>query len=248
MKKKLVSVVLAAMMAATALTGCGGDSSTAATAPTSTAETAPAQDTASAPEAEESTEGETDMVSDETFAALQESYDAMVEAYNAVVDLYNSDEIAADADIESLLDEAADVIEQMGEITQDTITEEDAETLAGAMLDILDGLSALVDGMEEAGDTSADASGDMVSDENFAILQENYQLLTEVYNAVVEAYSSDEVEANAEVEDTLNEALAILEEMGTIEQETITAADAEELNNAMQTVLDVLTEVAEAIG
>ena len=65
---------------------------------------------------------------------------------------------------------------------------------------------------------------------------------------MVDAYSSDEVEANAEVEDTLNEALAILEEMGTIEQETLTAADAEELNNAMQTVLDVLTEVAEAIG
>lgn len=248
MKKKLVSVVLAAMMAATLLTGCGGDSSTAATAPTSTAETAPAQDTASAPETEETTEGGTDMVSDETFAALQESYDAMVDAYNAVVDLYNSDEIAADADIESLLDEAAGVIEQMGEVTQDTITEEDAETLAGAMLDILDGLSALVDGMEEAGDTSADASGDMVSDENFAILQENYQLLTETYNAVVDAYTSDEVEANAEVEDTLNEAVAILEEMGTIEQETLTAADAEELNNAMQTILDVLTEVAEAIG
>lgn len=248
MKKKLVSVVLAAMMIATLLTGCGGDSSTAATAPTSTAETAPAQDTASEPEAEESTEGETDMVSDETFAALQESYDAMVDAYNAVVDLYNSDEIAADADIESLLEEAAGIIEQMGEITQDTITEEDAETLAGAMLDILDGLSALVDGMEEAGDTSADASGDMVSDENFAILQENYQLLTEVYNAVVDAYSSDEVEANAEVEDTLNEAVAILEEMGTIEQETLTAADAEALNEAMQTILDVLTEVAGAIG
>lgn len=248
MKKKLVSVVLAAMMTATLLTGCGGDSSTAATAPTSTAETAPAQDTASEPEAEESTEGETDMVSDETFAALQESYDAMVDAYNAVVDLYNSDEITADADIESLLEEAAGIIEQMGEITQDTITEEDAETLAGAMLDILDGLSALVDGMEEAGDTSADASGDMVSDENFAILQENYQLLTEVYNAVVDAYSSDEVEANAEVEDTLNEAVAILEEMGTIEQETLTAADAEALNEAMQTILDVLTEVAGAIG
>lgn len=248
MKKKLVSVVLAAMMIATLLTGCGGDSSTAATAPTSTAETAPAQDTASEPEAEESTEGETDMVSDETFAALQESYDAMVDAYNAVVDLYNSDEIAADADIESLLEEAAGIIEQMGEITQDTITEEDAETLAGAMLDILDGLSALVDGMEEAGDTSADASGDMVSDENFAILQENYQLLTEVYNVVVDAYSSDEVEANAEVEDTLNEAVAILEEMGTIEQETLTAADAEALNEAMQTILDVLTEVAGAIG
>lgn len=244
MKKKLVSVVLAAMMAATLLTGCGGDSSTASTAPTSTAETTPVQDTAPEPEAEESTENETDMVSDETFAALQESYDAMVDAYNAVVELYNSDEIAADADIESLLDEAAGIIEQMGEITQDSITEEDAAILASAMLDILDGLSALVDGMEEV----SDASGDMVSDENFTILQENYELLTEVYNAVVDAYSSDEVEANAEIEDTLNEALEILEEMGTIEQETLTAADAEALNEAMQTILDVLTEVAGAIG
>lgn len=242
MKKKLVSVVLAAVMAATLLTGCGGSKNAAATAPASTTETATANVETSAPEVEESTGGE--MVSDETFAVLQEDYDAMVDCYNEVVDLYNSDEIAADADIEDLLNEAADIIEQMGEITQDSITEEDAGLLTDAMVDILEGLSALVDGMEEADN----APGEMVSDENFAILQENYGTLIEVYDAVVEAYSSEEIEANAEIEDALNAAAELLEEMGTIEQANLSEADAEELNNLMEAVLNSLVEIADAMG
>lgn len=61
--------------------------------------------------------------------------------YNEVKDLYESDEIAADEDIENLMNEAADVINEMGEISQDSITEKDAEDLNGAMVDILEGLS-----------------------------------------------------------------------------------------------------------
>ena len=47
----------------------------------------------------------------------------MVEAYNAVKDLYESDEIEADDSIEDVMNQAADVINEMGEISQDTITE-----------------------------------------------------------------------------------------------------------------------------
>ena len=85
--------------------------------------------------------------SDETFAALQENYAAMTDAYNAVVDAYNSDEVEADADIEATLNSAQEVITEMGEITQDTITEEDADTLNQAMLTILDALQTVVDAM-----------------------------------------------------------------------------------------------------
>lgn len=249
MKKKLLSVVLAAVMTASLLTACGGGSNTATTAPASNAETAPAKEETPAQAAENKTddnaeEATDEMVSDETFALLQENYAAMSECYDEVLELYSSDEIAANADIEELLLEAADIIDQMGEITQDSITEEDADALTEAMIELLNGLGALVDGMELADDTS----GEMVSDENFAILQENYATLTEVYNAVAEAYNSEEIEANKDIEDAMNEAVEILEQMGTIEQESLTEADAQELNDAMAAILDVLAEIAGAIG
>lgn len=41
----------------------------------------------------------------------------MVDAYNQVKDLYESDEIAGDAEIEDLMNQAADVINEMGEIS-----------------------------------------------------------------------------------------------------------------------------------
>lgn len=252
MKKKILSTVLAVTTAVSLLTACGTDKSRETTAPTETAapvetsapvETpAPAKEEASVEEAEPETNAE--MVSDETFAELQDNFQLMSECYDMVFDLYSSDEIAANADIEEAMLLAAEVIDEMGEITQDSITEEDAETLNQAMIDILDGLSDLVDGMEIADG----AEGEMVSDETFAILQENYQSLTEVYNAIAEVYNSDEIEANAEIEDALTEAAAIIEEMGNIEQSSLTEEDAEEFNEAMRSMLEGLQVIANAMG
>ena len=135
MKKKILAVVLAGVMAMSMLTACGGSAETAETTETADVETT--EDAAS-----------DEACSDETFATLQDNYAVMVDAYNQVKDLYESDEIAGDAEIEDLMNQAADVINEMGEISQDTITEADAETLNGAMMDILDGLSGIVDAME----------------------------------------------------------------------------------------------------
>jgi hypothetical protein len=88
-----------------------------------------------------------EMCSDETFATLQDNYSGLVEAYNAVKELYENDEIEANADIEDVLNQSADVINQMGEITQDTITEADAESLNNSMLSLLDSLSKTIDAM-----------------------------------------------------------------------------------------------------
>lgn len=246
MKKRILTAILAVTTASFLLMGCGADKSRETSAPVEAApaETpTPAEEPAPAKEEAAGT-SEAEMVSDETFAELQENFQLMSECYDAVLDLYSSDEIAANADIEEAMLLAAEVIDEMGEITQDSITEEDAETLNQAMVDILDGLSDLVDGMEIADG----AEGDMVSDETFAILQENYQTLTEVYNAVAEAYNSDEVEANAEIEDLMTQAAATLEEMGNIEQESLTEADAVEFNEAMQSMLEGLQVIANAIG
>lgn len=247
-------------MTATLLTACGGDKKAETAAPaenTKTEETAPVEETVeeTADPAEETVEETTDsaegtdgMVSDENFEILQDNYAILVECYNAVADAYNSDEIAADAELEEAMNMAADVIEQMGEITQDNLTEEDAEALNGAMEEILDALVEVADGLASEAEASGDAAGEMVSDETFSTLQENYAALTEAYDAVADLYNDDSIEADADIENALNEAYTLIEQMGTIEQSTITEADAEELNSAMMDILEVLDTVVNAMG
>lgn len=232
MKKKLLAVLLTGAMVMSMLTACGGDSEETST------------DTATKNVTADSTDGE--MCSDETFSALQDNYASMVEAYNAVKELYESDEIEADAAIEDAINQAADLINEMGEISQDTITEADADTLNSAMLDILDALSLTVDGMTGA-DSASDAASEACSDETFAALQENYSTLSEVYNTVSEAYLSDEVEQNDDIEAALNETQDVMTQMGEISQDAITEEDAEELNDAMLSLLDVLDAVVDAM-
>ncbi len=261
MKKKLLSVILAGIMTATLFTACGGkteetkapaadtkeETAAPAAEPEAAAEDAAAKDTTAEGEAKEDVAAEDaaadGMVSDEDFATLQDNYNLVVECYNQVAELYSSDEIAANADIEEAMTLAADIIEEMGEITQDTLTEEDAQLLNEAMEDILNGFADLVDGMEAA-DSTEDG---VVSDETFAVLQENYAALTEAYNAVAELYNDDSIEANADVENALNQAYDIIEKMGTIEQTSITEADAEALNDAMVVILEVLDAAIDAM-
>lgn len=237
MKKKLLAVLLTGAMVMSMLTACGGGSEETST------------DTATEEVVEEDTAEDSaadGMCSDETFSALQDNYASMVEAYNAVKDLYESDEIEADASIEEVMNQAADVINEMGEISQDTITEEDAETLNSAMLDILDALSLLVDGMTET-DASADAASEGCSDESFATLQDNFAALSEAYDAVSDAYMSDEVEQNDDIEAALNETQDIMTQMGEITQDTITEEDAEVLNDSILALLEVLDSVVDAM-
>lgn len=164
MKKKLVAMVLAGIMAFSMLTACGGKEE----AETSSEEVVAVGEEveAEAPVQEEAAEG---MMSDETFAGLQESYTAMVEAYDAVLALYSSDEIAANAEIEEVLTEVKAVMDEMGELSQEEMTEEDAGVLSQAMLDLLDAMDALIEGMEvveegaaEGDFTLLDVTADMI--------------------------------------------------------------------------------------
>ena len=233
MKKKLLAILLTAAMVMSMLTACGGGS-----------EETTATDTETENVTEDSADGE--MCSDETFSALQDNYASMVEAYNAVKDLYESDEIEADASIEDVMNQAADVINEMGEISQDTITEADAETLNSAMLDILNALSLLVDGMTET-DGASDVAAEGCSDETFSTLQDNFATLSEAYDIVADAYMSDEVEQNDDIEAALNETQDIMTQMGEISQDAITEEDAEVLNDSILALLDVLGSVADAM-
>lgn len=239
MRKKILTVLLAGMMAMSTLAACGDAEETIDVKTT-------AESSADATSAEE--DESSDMCSDETFETLQDNYATMVDCYNEVKDLYESDEIAADEDIENLMNEAADVINEMGEISQDSITEKDAEDLNGAMVDILEGLSAAVDAMDTTADVeTADASGDVCSDDTFATLQDNYATLVNVYNVVYDAYMSDEIEQDDDIESALLQTADVMEEMGDISQDTITEADAESLNDSMLTLLQVLDAVVDAM-
>ena len=234
MKKKLLAVLLTGVMAMSMLTACGGSDETttgAATEDVSVASTV-------------STDGE--MCSDETFSILQDNYATMTDAYNAVKDLYENDGIAADEAIEDVMNQAADIINQMGEISQDSITEEDAVTLNSAMADILDALSSVVDGMTmtEGGE---EAASEACSDETFAILQDNYSTLSDVYDTVEAAYMSDEIAQNDDIETALTETENIMSQMGEISQDSITEEDAVVLNESMAALLDVLGAVVDAM-
>lgn len=250
MKKKMVTVMLAALLAASAVTGCGkGKDSKAAAAKTETTAAAKAETKAetSAPAAKDETTGEDaaegEMVSDEVFAILQDNYALLVEAHDAVAELYNSEEIAANPEIESVMDQAYDVIKQMGEIKQEEITQEDAEDLNGAMEDILDALSSVIDAVEL---TDEAAGSEAVSDETFAALQEKYELLANVYNTVAEAYNSG-TEENADIKNAMDQAYDVIGQMGEVTQDSITEAKAEELISAMDVLIDALGEVADAL-
>ena len=134
MRKKILAVVLAGVMAMSMLTACGGSAETAETTETADVETT--EDAAS-----------DEACSDETFATLQDNYATLTDVYNTVYDAYMSDEIEQNDEIENALAQTADIMNEMGEISQDAITELDAETLNDTMLTLLDVLDAVVDAM-----------------------------------------------------------------------------------------------------
>ena len=250
MKKKIVSVVLAIVMTTTLLTACGGnkEASAPAAAPQTEAQApAPAPAETLAPAANDDTKTDAadgEMVSDEIFEMMQENYELLTQLYDAVAELYNSDEVAANPEIEEAMAEARDILEQMGEITQDTLTEENAITINDAMSNLIDAFDFIVGDMELVEGADA-ADGEMVSDETFAVLQENYELLTQLYDVVAEAYNSDEVAANPEIEEAMNEAYDIIEKMGEISQDTITEEDAVELSELMVGLVDLFQAVVD---
>ena len=172
MKKKILAVVLAGVMAMSMLTACGGSAETAETTETADVETT--EDAAS-----------DEACSDETFATLQDNYAVMVDAYNQVKDLYESDEIAGDAEIEDLMNQAADVIKEMGEISQDAITEADAYMSDEIEQndEIENALAQTADIMNEMGEISQDA----ITELDAETLNDTMLTLLDVLDAVVDA-------------------------------------------------------------
>lgn len=89
-------------------------------------------------------------VDDETFSQLQDVYAQLVDLHNTVIDGIDNGSIDADDETKKLLDEAADAINQMGELEQtDFKTEQDA-------LDFLDAVNSMVEGLAAVAGVSVD--------------------------------------------------------------------------------------------
>lgn len=236
MKKLLALIVCGTMVLS--MTACGGSKETPA-AQNDVSVQAEA-DTVEDAEAEET--GAKEMCSDETFASLQEVFGLLTDLHNQTVDLYSEDQIAADADLEDALNQSADAINQMGELTQENISEDDALVLLNAMETLADALYAADEAM--MGEVTESTP---CSDETFAVLQSNYQLLVEVYNAVSDAYMSDEIEQSDEVEANLNQAKELIESLGEVDQASLAEEDAESTIDAMSAINDYLAAILEAM-
>ena len=236
MKKLLALIVCGTMVLS--MTACGGSKETPA-AQNDVSVQAEA-DTVEDAEAEET--GAKEMCSDETFASLQEVFGLLTDLHNQTVDLYSEDQIAADADLEDALNQSADAINQMGELTQEKFSEDDALVLLNAMETLADALYAADEAM--MGEVTESTP---CSDETFAVLQSNYQLLVEAYNAVSDAYMSDEIEQSDEVEANLNQAKELIESLGEVDQASLAEEDAESTIDAMSAINDYLAAILEAM-
>lgn len=148
MRKNLLAVLLSAVMVAAMLTGCSD--ATEAPAETATEATEEVKEEATEEVATEEVTEEAAGCSDEVFAALQEDYAMLVECRDQAAEIYNDEAIAENPDITALFNETDEIVAEMGEITQDQITDEDALELENAMCDLIDTYATLVEGMEIA--------------------------------------------------------------------------------------------------
>ena len=133
MKKKILIMAMIAAMSVTALAGCGSDADTSSDTTTSNVTTT----------SDDTTSSDT-VIDDETFAQLQDIYSNLVKLHTTVADAVNDGTIEADAETVDLLNQAADVIKEIGEIEQTDFTDEDeALQLVDSMSKIADGLAAV---------------------------------------------------------------------------------------------------------
>lgn len=241
MKKKFAAIIMAAsFMAVTLLTACGGDTEADAPAPSSATTESSAQSDASG-------SADTDMVSAETFTVIQQNYALLVQYHDAIAEAYNSDEIAANPEIEEVMNQAADLIGQMGEVRQDTLSEEDAVTLNDYIIGVVEVLTNVVEEMETTGAADG-AEGTPVSDETFGILQQNWATLTDMYNQMATAYNNGEIEKNEDFEKLMNQAAEILEQIQVISRDELTEEKAVEVNDTMILIQERLGEALGLTG
>ncbi|MBR5421637.1 MAG: hypothetical protein IK115_10850 [Lachnospiraceae bacterium] len=141
MKKRVLAMLISAVLSVGMLCACGG--SEAAPETTKTEE--------KKEEKKEETKTETKDEGGITFADLQENYKTLKETYDSVEELYMNDAIQGDENITELLSQCKEVIDEMGELTEaDFGNQQDMVDMNNTMVSLLGSLGQIVDAMQVA--------------------------------------------------------------------------------------------------
>ena len=91
---------------------------------------------------------------------LQSNFASLTDLYNTVVDLYKTDGIAQDDNVEDLLNEAKEIIDEMGEMDENDFADEsEMEQLNDSMMTLMDALSDTIDAMSYEDDEDEEEEG-----------------------------------------------------------------------------------------
>ncbi|MDO4961711.1 MAG: hypothetical protein Q4E57_07665, partial [Eubacteriales bacterium] len=91
------------------------------------------------------------------------------------------------------------------------------------------------------------AADEAVSDETWKDIQDVYAALVEARNATVEAYNDDAVQADADIENALTTADDLIKQVGDINREDVSEADAVDLLEAMVSINDIFKASLDAM-
>lgn len=150
MRKKLLVLFAAGIMATSLLAGCSCSTSTTSNENGTTTTT---QKTDSNGTTTTTTTSKTPVKpqGDLTFADLQTNYTILVECYNEVEKLYMDKQIQQDDQVENLLAESKKVIEEMGQLQEsDFKSQEDYQKMNDSMVTMIESLGKIVDSMQVA--------------------------------------------------------------------------------------------------
>ena len=154
MRKKLLVLFAAGVMATSLLAGCSCSSSTTSNengTTTTTQKTDSNGTTTTTTTTTTTSKTPVKPQGDLTFADLQTNYGILVECYNEVEKLYMDKQIQQDDQVENLLAESKKVIEEMGQLQEsDFKSQEDYQKMNDSMVTMIEALGKIVDSMQVA--------------------------------------------------------------------------------------------------
>lgn len=154
MRKKLLVLFAAGVMATSLLAGCSCSSSTTSNengTTTTTQKTDSNGTTTTTTTTTTTSKTPVKPQGDLTFADLQTNYGILVDCYNEVEKLYMDKQIQQDDQVENLLAESKKVIEEMGQLQEsDFKSQEDYQKMNDSMVTMIESLGKIVDSMQVA--------------------------------------------------------------------------------------------------
>ena len=151
MRKKLLVLFAAGVMATSLLAGCSCTTKTTTNDDGTTTTTTQKTDANGTTTTTTTTTAKTPVKpeGDITFSDLQTNYAILVECYNQVESLYMNKQIKQDDQVENLMGEAKKVIDEMGQLQEsDFKSQDDYKKMNDSMVTMIESLGKIVDQMQ----------------------------------------------------------------------------------------------------